>query len=159
MLRTIISGAELPEILRVFASNLKAVCPFDRCSISLYDEKEGVFHVPYMVFRGRVTETGEPARPFASTPLSEVVRTGRPLLRQDIAGEGGRFHSDTDFSRKGIACEMLFPLQVGGKPFGTFNLAAFEPRSLTESHLALLADLVPAVAVAAWNHVRRKTPA
>ncbi len=154
VLRTIVSGAPLPDILRVFASNLKTICPFDRCSISIYDDGQNVFHVPYMVMGGRVQETKEAPRPFASTPLSEAIRTGRPVVRRDIRSEQKHFDADGAFTKKGFGCEMLVPLQVGPKPFGTFNIGAFEADRLTDDHLRAVAEIIPAIAVAVWQHMR-----
>jgi GAF domain-containing protein len=153
ILRTIVSGAPLPDILRVFASNLKTIVPFDRCSIAVYDEKRRVFHVPYMVMGGKVQETHEGARPFESSPLSKVIETRRPVMRRNIRKERKGFDSDGRFLKQGFGCEILFPLQVGERPFGTLNMAAFEPERLTDAHLRIVDELIPAVAVAVWHHL------
>lgn len=153
VLRTIVSGAPLPDILRVFASNLKTIVPFDRCSIAISDERRRVFHVPYMLMGGSVQETRERARPFASSPLSKVIETRRPLLRRNIRKEKNRFPTDRHFMKRGFGCELLVPLQVGDKPFGTFNMGAFEPERLTEAHLRIVQEIIPAIAVAVWHHL------
>src|SRR5574341_1525024 len=57
MLRTAVGAASLADVLRVFASNLKTICPFDRMSVALYDAERNVFHVPYACLAGRVEET------------------------------------------------------------------------------------------------------
>ena len=156
ILRTIISGAELPDVLRVFASNLKTLCPFDRCSISIYDEKARLFHVPYMVVGGRVQETHDAPRPYDSTILSKVVETRQPLLRDNLAAESTKYASDSEFIEKGFAGEMLFPLTVSNRAFGTFNIGSFEAGRLTERHVMLIQDIVPALAVAVWKTVAAK---
>jgi GAF domain-containing protein len=156
ILRTVISGAELPDILRVFASNLKTLCPFDRCSISIYDEKARVFHVPYMVMGGRVQETHDAPRPYDSTVLSKVIETRQPLLRDNLAAEAAQFGADGKFREQGFLGEMLFPLTVSNRAFGTFNIGSFEANRLTERHVMLIQDVVPALAVAVWQHVTAK---
>ncbi len=153
ILRTIVSGAALPDILRVFASNLKTIVPFDRCSIAVFDEKRRVFHVPYMVMGGKVQETHESSRPFESSPLSKVIETREPVIRRNLKKETCAFDTDTRFLKAGLACEMLLPLQVGGKPFGTFNMAAFETDGLTDDHLKIVGEIIPAIAVAVWHHL------
>lgn len=156
VLRTILTGAPLTDILRVFASNLKSLCPFDRCSVALYDEKRRTFRVPYMVFGGRVIETGEPARTYGSSPLARAVETGRAVLRRDIMKETRKFAADTQFLRKGFASELLLPLEAGARPVGTFNLACFEAGRLEERHVDLLRELVPAIAMAVWHRARAR---
>ncbi len=153
ILRTIVSGAALPDILRVFASNLKTIVPFDRCSIAVFDEKRKVFHVPYMVMGGKVQETHESARPFESSPLSKVIETREAVVRRNLKKDKSAFDTDTRFLKVGFACEMLLPLQVGEKPFGTFNMAAFESDGLTEGHLKIVGEIIPAIAVAVWHHL------
>lgn len=156
VLRTIVCGAPLPEILKAFASNLKRLCPFDRCSISIYDERHQVFHRPYMIIDGRVRETKEEPRKAGATILSRVIETRQPLLRRNIRSDDPRFEADRRLLRKGFASELFFPLQVGDKPFGTFNLCAFEGNRLDERHVRLLHDVVPAIAVAVWQHLSRE---
>ena len=155
VLRTIVAGAALPHILKVFASNLKTICPFDRCSISLYDARRKIFKVPYMVMGGKVVETRERPRPFASSPLSRVVTTRRPMLRRNVRAERKTYEIDRAFLAKGYACEMLLPLQVGDEVLGTFNLGTWEADRFSGDHLRLLQDVVPAIAVAVWSHRRR----
>jgi GAF domain-containing protein len=154
VLRTIVAGAPLPDILRVFASNLKTLCPFDRCSIAIFDDKQRVFRVPYMVMRGQVQETNEAPRPFGSSVLSSVIEFRKPVLRRNIPKDERHFATDDAFTRKGFACELLLPLQVGPHPFGTVNFGCYEADRLTEAHIPVLQEIVPAVAVAVWHHTR-----
>lgn len=156
VLRTIVSGATLSEILKVFASNLKTLVPFDRCSISIYDPERRVFHVPYMVMGGRVVETQELPRPFASSPLGRVVETGRPLIRNRIRSDRRHYEMDRAFLRKGFASEMLLPLVVGRLVFGTFNMGSWTADLYTEDVLRRVQEIVPAVAVAVWHHVKER---
>jgi hypothetical protein len=115
VLRTITAGAPLNEVLQAFASNVKLLCPFDTCSVAVYDEERNLFHVPYVAAGGRVT--GPTDRPFESAVLSEVVRGGKPLLRRNVREDFGHFGGGP-----AVGCDMIFPLQVGTRPFGTFNV-------------------------------------
>jgi transcriptional regulator with GAF, ATPase, and Fis domain len=151
VLRTAAGAASLSDVLRVFASNLKSICPFDRMSVSLYDPARKVFHVPYAYFAGRVVETREPPRSYGDTPLSRVIETRQPLLRKNIRQEM-TFRLDSDFVRQGLGCEVIFPLLAGERPFGTFQMSCFEPGRLTERHLRLLQDILPAIAIVVHRH-------
>jgi len=158
VLRTAVGAASLPEILRVFGSNLKTICPFDRLSVSLYDAERGLFNVPYAYLAGRVVETHEPPRAYADTPLSQVIETRQPLLRKNIQAEMN-FRMDRDFVKQGLGCEVIFPLLAGERPFGTFQMSCFEPGRLTERHLAFVRDLIPAIAIVVHQFVSRENPA
>ena len=151
IMRTIIAGASITELLKVFASNLKVVVPYDRASISLVDYEREVFHIPFMIMGGKVKETKEAPRPFGSTILTQAIEERRPILRSDVRRER-EFPTDTDFIEKGFATEMIFPLQVGDKVFGTFQVGCFEAGRLTADHLRLLTEVVPAIAVAVYQH-------
>lgn len=151
VMRTIITGAALTDLLKVFASNLKTVVPFDRASVSLVDYEREVFHIPFKIQGGRVVETKEAPRPFGTTILSAVVEERRPVLRSDLRKEA-RFATDADFIQKGFATEIIFPLEVGDKVFGTFQVGCFEADRLTDGHMRLLREIVPAVAVAVYQH-------
>ena len=146
ILRRTVGAYSLGEVLGVFASNLKESVPFDRMSVALYDAGAKVFRVPFIYFGGRVQENKEAPRPYADTPLSKVVETGQSLLRKNISAEMS-FARDREFLNKGLTCEMIFPLIAGETAFGTYQMSAFEPGRLTERHLAIVHDLIPAVTV------------
>jgi hypothetical protein len=144
ILRTAVGASSLEDVLRVFASNVKAICPFDRMSVALADRTARVFHVPFIHFGGRVQENREPPRPFSDTPLTQVLDTRQALLRKDIAADM-KFGRDREFVKLGIACEMIFPLVAGQEAFGTFQMSCFESGRLTERHLALVGEALPAI--------------
>jgi len=152
VLRTAVTASSISEILGVFASNLKESVPFDRLSVALCDPAKRHFRVPFIYFGGRVQENREPPRPYADTPLTRVVETGQPLLRKNISSEMN-FARDREFVEKGLRCEMILPLTAGGAIFGTFQMSCFEPGRLTERHLAILGDLLPAIAIVTHRFV------
>lgn len=146
VLRTAIGAGSLAEVLRVFASNLKAICPFDRLSVSIYDPERNLFRVPYAYLGGQVIEVKEGPWAWADTPLSRAVETRQAVLRRSI-GPGASLKADREFLRLGLGCAAIFPLMTGERAFGTFQLGCFEPGRLTERHVALLQDLLPAIAI------------
>lgn len=152
ILRTAIGASTVGEVLAVFASNLKESVPFDRMSVALSDPGRKVFHVPFIYFGGRVQKNPEPPRPFADTPLTQVLESGEALLRRNISAEM-KFARDHEFVQKGLRCEMIFPLTAGEAPFGTFQMACFEPARLSERHLSVVSDLLPAVAIVTHRFV------
>jgi hypothetical protein len=155
VLRTAVGAATIGEILGVFASNLKESVPFDRMSVALCNPERRVFHVPFIYFGGRVQENLEAPRPYADTPLTRVIETGQPLLRKNISAEM-TFTRDHEFLKKGLTCEMIFPLLLGSVPFGTFQMSCFEPGRLTEKHLSIVSDLIPAIAIVTHRLIGKK---
>ena len=150
ILRRTVGACSLGDVLGVFASNLKESVPFDRMSVALYDAGARVFRVPFIYFGGRVQENRESPRPYADTPLSKVVESGEPMLRKNISADMS-FARDREFVNKGLTCEMIFPLVAGQAAFGTYQMSAFEPGRLTERHLAVIKDLIPAVTVVVYQ--------
>jgi GAF domain-containing protein len=147
LLRTTLAATSLPEVLLALAPNLKELCPFDRLSVSLYDRRRKQFHVPYVYTKAAVVETGEGPRPYASTPLATVVETRRPLLRRNPPPRRSS-STDTAALRAGPGCEAIFPLLAAERPFGTFQVDCLEPDRLTDEHLGLVEELLPAIASA-----------
>jgi len=146
ILRRTVGATSLGDVLGVFASNLKESVPFDRMSVALYDAAAKVFRVPFIFFGGRLQENREPPRPYDDTPLSKVIETMQPMLRKNISADMS-FARDREFVKKGLTCEMIFPLVAGTTAFGTYQMSAFEPGRLNERHLATVNDLIPAVTV------------
>lgn len=146
ILRRTVGAPSLGDVLGVFASNLKESVPFDRMSVALCDPRARVFRVPFIYFGGRVQENKEAPRPYADTPLSKVIESREPMLRKNISADMS-FARDREFVSKGLTCEMIFPLVAGPAAFGTYQMSAFEPGRLTERHLAIVTDLIPAITV------------
>lgn len=155
VLRTAVSAASIPDLIGVFASNLKESVPFDRLSVALADPALRVFRVPFIYFKGRVVENQEAPRPFADTPLSRVLETGQPMLRRNIGAEM-TFARDREFVQKGLGCELIFPLIAGTTAFGTFQMSCFEPGRLTDHHLAIVSDLIPAITIVTHRFVEQR---
>ena len=156
ILRTAAGAASISEVLGVFASNLKESVPFDRMSVALADPAARAFRVPFIYFGGRVQENKGAPRPYADTPLTRVLETGQPLLRKNISADMS-FARDREYVKKGLACEMIFPLIAGPSAFGTFQMSCFEPGRLTERHLAIMGDLIPAIAIVTHRFIERNT--
>lgn len=147
ILRTTLAAGSLPEVLLALAPNLKEICPFDRLSVSLYDPERKLFHIPYAYLKANVSETGDGPQPAADTPLAQVIATRRPLLRRAEKREGP-LSTDTALLKRGPGCEAIFPLLAGERAFGTFQVSCVEPDRLTDEHLRLVDELLPAVASA-----------
>jgi hypothetical protein len=78
------------------------------------------------------------------------------MLRKNIGAEM-TFARDAEFVKKGLGCEMIFPLIAGSIAFGTFQMSCFEPGRLTERHVAIVGDLIPAITIVTHRFIERKT--
>ena len=156
MIKKLISGMRLDDLLNIFGKVVKTLCPYDRVDISILNRRTNHFDIPYILKGGQVTaNTDEYSRPYASTVISKVVEENRPLLRKDIRKD---FQFDTDrlFVEKGYATEMIFPLGIGTEVVGTFDIACFEPGRLTEKHMAILEEIMPAFSLAVFLFPMKK---
>ncbi len=147
VLRTTVAAESLPEVLEALAPNLKELCPFDRLSVSLYDPRRRQLHTPYVYTKGRISGTGEGARPSAGTPAEQVILSGKPLLRRDSRPGRGPA-TDTAMLRTSPGCEAIFPLLAREQPFGTFQITCLEPDRLADAHVERIEELLPAIASA-----------
>lgn len=147
LLSSLGQAMDLRSILQVFAVNLNRICPYDRISIALFDPDTQRFRIPFMVKGGRVLGNAEGPIAYGDTILSQVVTTRSPILRQNVK-KTMHFKSDTAFVKKGYSCELLFPLTLGDRVLGTFNVGCFEPETLTHRHQQILADVIPCVTIA-----------
>lgn len=156
IIKKLISGMQLDELLNVFGKYVKTLCPYDRVDISILNRDTQHFEIPFVLMGGRVARnTDEYSRPYRSTVISKVVEENRPLLRRDIRKE---FQFDTDrlFVEKGFASEMIFPLDIGNEVVGTFDIACYEPGRLTEDHMEILEEIMPAFSLAVYFHLRQR---
>ena len=154
ILSAVLDGASFPDVLKIFYSNLKTLCPIDRMSVSKYDAKRRLFLIPLAIKSGRLVETREEPRPYDETPLSEVVASKVPVLRKDIRRRKS-YTQDTQFLQKGFESEMLFPLISGGEVFGTFQVGCFDADRLKERHLRLVSEILPAITLVMKELIRK----
>ncbi len=156
LLRAMGSNKGIKEVLQLFATNLKRLCPFDRLSIALYNEGAKKFQVPFVARQGQVMQNEEDPLPFDDQALREVVEQKKPQLRDNIKDTKVHFKTDTGYIRRGYACELLFPLEAGGNVFGTFNIGCYEPGRLDERHKRLMSELIACVSLAINQYIKSR---
>lgn len=156
LMRAMGANKGIREVLQLFATNLKRLCPFDRLSIALYDEATAKFQVPFVARQGQVMQNEEDPLPFDDQVLREVIQAKRPLLRDNIKDTKIHFKTDTGYIRRGYACELLFPLEGGGMVYGTFNIGCYEPGKLDERHKRMLSELIACVSLAVHQYIKSR---
>lgn len=156
LLRAMGANRGIKEILQLFATNLKRLCPFDRLSIALFNNDTKKFQVPFVARQGQVMQNEEDPLPFEDPFLLEVVEQKKPLLRDNIKDTKVHFKTDTGYVRRGYACELLFPLEAGGNVIGTFNIGCYEPGRLDERHKRVLSELIACVSLAIHQYIKSR---
>ncbi len=149
IIKKLISGMQLDELLNVFGKYVKTLCPYDRVDVSIFNSDTDHFDIPFVLEGGKVSRNVEYPRPYKSTVIHRVFEENKPLLRTDIRKD---FQYDTDklFVRRGYTTEMIFPLAIGDQVVGTFDIACYEPGRLTRRHMEILEELMPAFSLAVY---------
>lgn len=157
-LRTIAANSPFNEMLRIFAANLKTLVPYDNLSVSLVDEERKVFHTPYMVSGGVVTDARGSGGSPATALQQKVMESKMPLLlnkppREEMVPAR---KDDTRFIRRGYGSEAVLPLLLGKENIGTLNIACYESDKLTQKHISLLNEILPALSIALILHLQKR---
>ncbi len=122
---------DLPEIFRQAILLVRRVLDFRRASVVLVDQQGGhyLLHTLYDAHRGGFI-TRDITFSLDQGLTGEVIRTGRPLLVEDLEG------------REGILAQaghrvsaMLVPLRVNGLVIGTLNFGHETPGHYTDADL------------------------
>jgi transcriptional regulator with GAF, ATPase, and Fis domain len=89
--------------------------------------------------------------PFGSTVLSEVVKSTKPVYRNDLRSTGSQYEVDDEFIAFGLKSDFLVPLIVEGECIGTLNAASQKTDGVSEEDRIVLALLAPRLAQALKN--------
>lgn len=122
---------DLPEIFRQAILLVRRVLDFRRASVALVDQegKHYALHTLYDALRGGFI-TRDLTFSLDQGLTGEVIRTGRPLLVEDLEGrEGILAHAGHRVSA------MLVPLRVNGVVIGTLNFGHESPGHYTDADL------------------------
>ena len=136
--RALSSSLEIEEAFAAFIRELRGLVPFDRTAIILADD--GVARV--IAAAGAGADTVFPPgtrRPVAGSLLEEVVWSGQPIYRKDMAD---REHAEEEeFLELGLRCRLAAPLVVGPRTVGMLALVRVEPDSFSEEEIELVTIL------------------
>jgi PAS domain S-box-containing protein len=148
---------ELERVYDRFHELLADTIQHDGVVVSSFDEHEGLIRAEYVWVEGEHVNPGTLPELKLSTAggmQSEVIRTGKPLLENDVGGrvagdEGGTFY---DVDRDGtvrklpdtgpthVQAAMMVPVKHEGRVVGVVQLMSDE-RTYTEEDLELLEGL------------------
>jgi PAS domain S-box-containing protein len=170
---------EIERVYDRFHELLADAIQHDGAVVSSFDEREGLIRCEYAWVEGQHVDPKTLPELKLSTAggmQSEVIRTGKPLLENDVGGrvagdEGGTFY---DVDREGtvrklpdtgpthVQAAMMVPVKHEGRVVGVVQLMSDE-RTYTEEDLELVEGLVgqmgAAVRMARLHAERRRAEA
>ena len=146
--RALGSSLELDRAFDAFIRELRGLVPFHRMAIVLLDGD----HARVIATAGvEATERLPPGStyPLQQNVLADVVATGQPVYREDIADR--RYEEESELLRLGVRARVLSPLLVGARPIGLLSVGRAEPSSFSPREVELLALLGRLVATTVQN--------
>ena len=147
----IITSLKRDELVRSVSSALRAVIPFDKFGLSIYDpaaEKlilvalEGEFPSSYFSLGRQMS--------LDASLSGEVFRTGHPIVRHRLPAEG-RYPTEEILADEGVRSLCNVPIIVHGRPIGVIGLASLRESAYGQADAELLQEVSGQVGLAILN--------
>jgi signal transduction histidine kinase len=146
--RALSSSLDVDKAFEAFIRELRGFVPFDRMAIVL--EEGGAARVMAVAGVGAdVVFTRGSRAPAGESLLGEILRTGQPVYREDMADR--RYPEEEEFVELGLRCRIAAPLLQGPRPSGMISLVRREPLAFKTQELELVGLLGRLVASAVQN--------
>lgn len=142
----LLSDMPMPQVLQGFAKALRPFVPFDRLSLSIYNEttnREWLFVVWHDTATWDAREVS-PMAPFGAA--KQVMRTGQPLLRPHL--DAAEFPAEAWLRERGFRSALVYPLPMREHFKATLNFSSRTPNRFTNEHIAFLNEIAEQVALA-----------
>ncbi len=146
--RALGSSLELDRAFDAFIRELRGLVPFHRMAIVLLEDDRARVIATAGVEAGDTLAPGS-THALEHNVLADVVATGQPLYREDIADP--RYEEEADLLRIGVRARVLSPLLVGARPIGLLSLGRAAPNSFSPREVELLSLLGRLVATTVQN--------
>jgi GAF domain-containing protein len=150
----LISGEPMPKVLQGFAEAIRPFVPFDRLSISVYDEPTNREWLYVVWHDGLVWEAKrvKPHEPFGAA--KQVMKTGKPLLRPRL--DAAEFPAEAWLIERGFRSALVYPLPMRERFKATLNFSSREPEAFNEQHIEFLNSLSDQIAIALHSFLPMK---
>ncbi len=141
----LISGEPMSKVLQGLADMLRSFIPFDRLSVSAYDELTNREWL-YVVWDGGVVWETHKVKPFAYYGAAKkAMETGKPLLRPHLSET--EFPAEAWLLKRGFRSALVYPLPMPERFKATLNFSSRQPEGFDESHIAFLDGLSEQLAI------------
>ena len=134
LMRIAVSNLNVKEVFDAISEQIKKLIDHDRLSIDLLTTGESPSELYPFVAVGLGAVDKGLSMPLAS-PVGEVVRTGKPLLRDDLLRDGA-YPIEAEFARTtGIRSAMVVPLTSRGRVIGCLTFSSAQASNYDEREL------------------------
>ncbi|MGH9309283.1 MAG: GAF domain-containing protein [Vicinamibacterales bacterium] len=151
MLQIVARSVDVPLTFQALALRIARLVPCDRVGLALLSEDGQEFETS----TARVQEDERRARPrpdvvfkVESTAIGSVVRSGEPLLVEDMKDAAAEFLDVNVIHTAGFKSALVLPLISNGRGVGTLNVVARAEHAFVPDHIETLRPIAEILAVA-----------
>lgn len=151
MLQIVARSVDVPLAFQALSSRIGRMVPCDRAGLALLAENGQEFQT----YTARVREDERRARPrpevtfkVESTAIGFVVRSGEPLIMNDIQEAAPEFLDANVLYTAGFRSALVMPLVSKSRTVGTLNVVSRKKDVYTEAHIETLRPIAEIFAVA-----------
>jgi transcriptional regulator with GAF, ATPase, and Fis domain len=151
MLQIVARSVDVPLTFQALALRIMRLVPCDRVGLALLSEDGQEFETS----TARVQEDERRTRPrpdvvfkVESTAIGSVVRSGEPLLIEDIEDAAAEFLDVNVIYTAGFKSALIVPLISSGRGVGTLNVVSRARNAFAPEHIEALRPIAEILAVA-----------
>lgn len=146
--RSILSTLEPQEILEKAVTMVNRLIPCDGVTVAMVDRERSGF---VYVARWGIDLPEGIFVPFNSTAATEVIRTRRAELIQDLSQAERLLPAEEHFLKEGFYSYVGIPIIVKDETMGVLSISAKKRAAFTHENLSILEKLASQIAVALEN--------
>ena len=151
MLQVVARSVDVPLAFQTLAARILTIVPCDRAGLALLEENGQEFQT----YTARVRDAERRARPrpevtfkVESTAIGFVVRSGQPLILDDMQRAAPEFLDANVLHTAGFRSALFMPLVSKGRTVGTLNVVSRKKDAFNDDHIAALQPIAEIFAVA-----------
>lgn len=150
-LNALVTGSlDLKEIYRTLSEEIRKLVPYDRMTISIF-QNAGRYRTVFDQGIPR-SETGDPmAWIREGSAMQWIVEHREPVICEDLLQDHRFPGTRKRYEGLGVRSFMIFPLMVKGRVLGALNLASLTPGSYGKKDPGILAPVVEVLSLAVEN--------
>lgn len=151
VLEILARSVDVPLAFQSLAQRIARLVPCDRVGLALLSESADEFHT----YTARVSEQERRLRPRPEvvfkadrTAIGSVVRSGEPLIINEVEASSSDFLDINVIQSSGFASALVMPLIAQGRAVGTLNVVARRSNAFSQADVAALLPVTEILAVA-----------
>jgi len=127
------------NIIEIFAETTKQLSLMIKCdfvNMLLNNEKSRYFYINQALAQNNIDHEYEIIIPYNETSITEIIRSHRSIVRNDLSGRGELTPGDLKFLAEGIKSDLSVPIICKDKVPAIINLSSYESNYFTESNIS-----------------------